>query len=255
MIRNNFFLLLIILIISSCVDKRDLSQNTVIAHILSQPDGLHPFNDNSAMRSFVFEYTQKTLLKLDLESLEYIPLLSKSLPTISEDGLRYTFELRDDVYWDDGSKLTVDDVVFTTKIMLCPLTNNAQIRSNYNTVIKSIETYEDDPLKFTMHAHNINYNNKTIYSGLYIQQAKYWDPKGIIKNLSFEQINAKKFKETEELSNWFNEYNNADNSYQPKQLKGLGAYQVTEWEASQYITLEKKKNWWGENDTSIYSEM
>ena len=255
MIRNNFFLLLIILIISSCVDKRDLSQNTVIAHILSQPDGLHPFNDNSAMRSFVFEYTQKTLLKLDLESLEYIPLLAKSLPIISEDGLKYTFELRDDVYWDDGSKLTVDDVVFTTKIMLCPLTNNAQIRSNYNTVIKSIETYEDDPLKFTMHAHNINYNNKTIYSGLYIQQAKYWDPKGIIKNLSFEQINAKKFKETEELSNWFNEYNNADNSYQPKQLKGLGAYQVTEWEASQYITLEKKKNWWGENDTSIYSEM
>jgi len=255
MIRNNFFLLLIILIISSCVDKRDLSQNTVITHILSQPDGLHPFNDNSAMRSFVFEYTQKTLLKLDLKSLEYIPLLAKSLPIISEDGLKYTFELRDDVYWDDGSKLTVDDVVFTTKIMLCPLTNNAQIRSNYNTVIKSIETYEDDPLKFTMHAHNINYNNKTIYSGLYIQQAKYWDPNGIIKNLSFEQINAKKFKETEELSNWFNEYNNADNSYQPKQLKGLGAYQVTEWEASQYITLEKKKNWWGENDTSIYSEM
>ena len=90
----------------SQVLERKLTQNTVIAHILSQPDGLHPFNDNSTMRSFVFEYTQKTLLKLDLESLEYIPLLAKSLPTISEDGLKYTFELRDDIYWDDGSKLS-----------------------------------------------------------------------------------------------------------------------------------------------------
>ena len=51
-----------------------------------------------------------------------------------------------------------------------------------------------------------------------------------------------------------------------KDLEGLGAYQVTEWEASQYITLERKPvaphktfrpeqdgEWWGKNDNSIYS--
>ena len=138
----------------SQVLERKLTQNTVIAHILSQPDGLHPFNDNSTIRSFVFEYTQKSLLKLDLESLEHMPLLVKSLPVISDDGLKYTFELRDDIYWDDGNLFTAEDVVFSVKLMLCPLTNNAQIRSNYTTLIKSIEIDKNNPMKFTMHAQN-----------------------------------------------------------------------------------------------------
>ena len=49
-------------------------------------------------------------------------------------------------------------------------------------------------------------------------------------------------------------HNNADNSYKPKRLLGLGAYQVTEWVASQYITIEKKDNWWGAKDSSVYNK-
>ena len=238
----------------SQVLERKLTQNTVIAHILSQPDGLHPFNDNSTIRSFVFEYTQKSLLKLDLESLEHMPLLVKSLPVISDDGLKYTFELRDDIYWDDGNLFTAEDVVFSVKLMLCPLTNNAQIRSNYTTLIKSIEIDKNNPMKFTMHAQNIHWQNKFIFSELYMVQKSLWDPKGVLEYVTFADLLSVDFIETKALQEWFNEYNNADNSYQPKQLKGLGAYQVTEWEASQYITLEKKSNWWGAKDASIYNK-
>ena len=60
------------------------------------------------------------------------------------------------IKWDDGTDLTAKDVFFSTKIMLCPLTNNAQIRSNYSSVIKSIELIQNDPLKFTMHAHKVH---------------------------------------------------------------------------------------------------
>ena len=115
MIKRFLFFISIMLFLISCVEKRDLSKNIVVAHILSNPDGLHPFNDNSVMRSFIFNYTQKSLVKLDLESLEYVPSLAKSLAEISEDGLRYTFELRDDVKWDDGTSITAEDVLFTTK--------------------------------------------------------------------------------------------------------------------------------------------
>lgn len=253
----NRFIFIVILfcitILSSCVKERDLSQNTVIAHILSQPDGLHPYNDNSVMRSYIFQYTQKTLVKLDLQSLEYIPLLAKNLAEISNNGLEYTYELKEGVKWDDGTELTAKDVLFSTKVMLCPLTNNAQIRSNYSSVIKSIQLYADNPLKFTMHAHKINYTNANIFSELYIQQKDYWDPNGVLNNLTFEQIHAQKFKETEDLADWFNIYNHSDNSYLPRQLQGLGAYQVTDWKISQYITLERKKDWWGVNDNSTYS--
>jgi len=39
---------------------------------------------------------------------------------ISPDGLTYTFRLRSDVYWHDGTPLTADDVVFTVKLLQDP---------------------------------------------------------------------------------------------------------------------------------------
>ena len=139
MIKKLLTTLFISVILISCVEKRDLSKNTVIAHITAQPDGLHPFNDNSMQRSYIFNYTQKTLIKLDIESLEYIPYLVKEIPKPSTDNLSFDYEIKEGIKWDDGTAFTAEDVAFSVKLMLCPLTNNAQMKSNYTTVIKSIE--------------------------------------------------------------------------------------------------------------------
>ena len=256
MIKKIVLIFSSVLILHSCVNKRDLSKNTVIAHILTQPDGLHPFNDNSVQRSYIFNYTQKTLIKLDLESLEYIPLLVKEIPKGSDDNLSFTYEIKDGIKWDDGTQFTAEDVAFSVKIMLCPLTNNSQIRGNYSTIIKNIVIDNKNPLKFTMNVKNVNWGARTIFSDLNMVQKSLWDPNGVLDKITFEDIHSKDFKqrvENEEISNWFNEYNSGDNSYKPEKLVGLGAYKVTEWETEQYITIERKKNWWGSNDTSIYS--
>jgi ABC-type transport system substrate-binding protein len=249
--RNLILYLFFALIITSCVQERDLSQNTVVAHILSQPDGLHAYNNNSVMRSYIFSYTQKTLLGLDLESLEYVPSLLSELPTSSKDNKTFYFELKDNITWDNGEKLTGEDVIFSTKIMLCHLTNNSQIRPIYNSVIKSVDLDKKNPLKFSMTALDINWTAKTILGGIYIQQKSYWDPNGILDDISFDQILNRGFEETDEIANWFNDFNHADNGYKPENLKGLGPYKVSEWEASQYITLIRKENWWGINDSSL----
>lgn len=254
MFKKAILFLTLSVVLFACVKKRDLTKNTVIAHILSQPDGLHPFNDNSVMRSYIFNYTQKTLIKLDLVSLEYVPILVKKMPEVSSDNLSFSYELKDDIFWDDGTPLTAKDVEFSTKIMLCPLTNNAQIRGNYNSVIKSVKIDPNNEMKFTMHAQNINWNNRYIFTELFIVQKDLWDPDGILDNVSFSELLSSEFKETEDLSEWFNKYNDADNSYKPEKLHGLGSYQVSEWAANQYITIERKKNWWGTEDTSIYNK-
>ena len=135
----------------SCIkndNSKRLKTNTVVAHMLSEPDGLHPFNNNSVMRSEIFAYTQKTLLQLDINSLDYIPTLLKELPSSSDDNKTFYFELKDYIKWDDGSSLTAEDVVFSTKLMLCHLTNNAQIRPVYSSVIKSVDLDPTNPLKF-----------------------------------------------------------------------------------------------------------
>lgn len=52
------------------------------------------------------------LLKKNYETGELEPELAKSW-TISEDKLTYTFELRDDIYFHNGDKLTAEDVAWT----------------------------------------------------------------------------------------------------------------------------------------------
>ena len=52
-----------------------------------------------------------------------------------------------------------------------------------------------------------------------MQQKSYWDPNGLFDNITFDQILDRSFEETDELSNWFNDFNHADNGYKPENLK------------------------------------
>ena len=269
MINKIFALTLCLLSLQSCIENRTLNnkdiseeivdstkENIVIQHISAQPDGLHPYNSNSSFRTFIFQYTQKTLIKLDMKSLEYIPHLVENMAEISEDGLKYTYKIKKGIKWDDGTPLTAKDVEHSVKTMLCPLTNNTAFRSNYSTVIKSIELFPEDPLKFTMHAKKLHVENKFVFSELYLQQKDIWDPNAILDEISFENLHSKDFDKyivTEQLIEFFNDFNKDDYSYIPHLLQGLGAYQVTDWEKGQYIIIERKNEWWAKSDTSIYN--
>ena len=54
-----------------------------------------------------------TLVTLDPETKEVKPLLLTALPTASDDGLLYTFELKEGVKFHDGTVLTANDVKYT----------------------------------------------------------------------------------------------------------------------------------------------
>ena len=54
-----------------------------------------------------------TLVTLDPNTQEVMPLLVTSLPEVSEDGLTYSFELKSDVKFHDGTVLTANDVKYT----------------------------------------------------------------------------------------------------------------------------------------------
>ncbi len=256
---NKIFLFIFFtVILNSCVEDGFQDKNIVVQHVSSLGDGLHPTNDNSVTRSFIFQYTQKTLTKLDLHTLKDVPILIDSLPTkengrISEDNMQYTYYLRDDIYWDDGTQFTAKDVLFSTKVMLCPLTENQATRSIYSTVIDSIKLYDDNPLKFTMIAKGINYTNKNIIGGIIMMQKSYWDKKGIIEKITFKQIHGE-VKQSQEIFEWFKDFNHVSNSVEANKLVGLGQYKISEYEDKEYIILTKKDKWWGANSDVIYDK-
>jgi peptide/nickel transport system substrate-binding protein len=52
------------------------------------------------------------LLAFDWEALDYRPAMATDMPKVSQDSKTFTFTLRDDLKWTDGSAVTVDDFQF-----------------------------------------------------------------------------------------------------------------------------------------------
>ncbi|GAA1286123.1 ABC transporter substrate-binding protein [Streptomyces javensis] len=80
--------------------------------------------------------------------LELKPALATTLPDVSEDGLTYTYTLRDGVTFSDGKPLTADDVVFTYETILDPKTNNPS-RAELDA-IKSVRAKDDHTVVFRL---------------------------------------------------------------------------------------------------------
>jgi len=82
--------------------------NSVVIAIDSEPDTLDPtqgwgHGNAPIIQSTLVKYTSDLTFENDL-ALNY---------TLSDDGLVWTFTIRDDAYFTDGIKLTADDVAFT----------------------------------------------------------------------------------------------------------------------------------------------
>lgn len=232
--------------VHSCVKQRDLKSNTVIVRENAFPDGLHPTNSSSGVTSFIHSLTQKSLLSTDLATGKTIPLLVEFLPTTDSSGLIYRFQLKKGIFWDNKDELSIKDVIFSTKALLCPLTNNPQIRPIYASIIDSVYPDQKDERVFYMKAKNIHISNSEAIGGIPLLQQSHWDPNNTLNALTFSNIHSEKFTTTEALDKWFNQYNSADNSYVPEKLVGLGPYQVEKIEKDNFISLVRKKDWWGE---------
>jgi peptide/nickel transport system substrate-binding protein len=102
---------------------------------------LHPYPDSAS-------YTQSWndaanliwsggLLDFDWNTLDYVPMMATALPQVSADARTYTFTLRPDLTWSDGSPITAEDFTFAY--------DNASKKDNdfyALDLVNDIETYQ-----------------------------------------------------------------------------------------------------------------
>lgn len=97
---------------------REGADNTIIIGMTEAKGELMPVYYSTGYDGYVVDYMFDQLFTND-EAGEYIPHVAKEWE-ISDDKLTYTFHLRDDVKFADGTPLTAHDVEFTYLAMADP---------------------------------------------------------------------------------------------------------------------------------------
>lgn len=221
------------------------TDNVLYVHMASEPPTLHFTNENNASRTIITNLCQRFLMMNDPINQNITPDLVKSFPEISNDDKDFTYELRNDITFDDGSPVTNADVAFTFKVLKCPLTKNTS-QKDYLINLISIMNDPDNDKRFTLKMQNKYIQNIHFLTECPIMQQKFYDPENLFSKYTLEQISDTSFaaKAPQAILDWENSFNGTDYCSNPKFMKGLGAYQITEWKQGVSVTLEKKKNHW-----------
>lgn len=95
----------------------------LVAAIAGEPDQLDPHNTTAYFSFQVLENVFDTLVEPD-ENLEMVGALAEDWE-VSDDQLTYTFTLRDDITWHDGSEFTAEDVVYSYRRIIDEELGNA----------------------------------------------------------------------------------------------------------------------------------
>ena len=115
------------------------AKQVIITSIADDPEVMNPTECSFARSSRVLQNLFTGLYKMDSNGETYIPSLAESYE-MSEDGLTYTFTLKDGLKWSDGSDLTAYDFEYSWLTTLYPVSN----ASNDLWVIKNGEAYSKE---------------------------------------------------------------------------------------------------------------
>lgn len=150
-----FFFLCAVLIVSGLTLLRRANESLMVAvptnggilreGIIGSPRFVNPVLALSDVDHDLTSLVYSGLVKTTPDN-SIIPDLAKNYK-ISDDGLEYTFTLKDNIYFQDGEKVTADDVIFTIETIQDPNIKSPK-RPNFYDV--KIEKVDDKTVKFSL---------------------------------------------------------------------------------------------------------
>ncbi len=91
--------------------EKTVEKRSVTVAVYSQFTGMDPATSTDLINAYVFNHMYASMFRKDAQG-QVVNDLCRSYE-ISEDGLTYTFQIRDDAVWSDGTPLTSGDFVYT----------------------------------------------------------------------------------------------------------------------------------------------
>lgn len=199
------------------------------ANLGTEPPQMDPQLTSDATSMSIINSVFEGLMRYDQKS-QVMPGIAESAPTVSSDGLTYTFKLRD-AKWSNGDPVTANDFAFAWKRALDPKT--AAVYAYVLYPIKNAEAYNTkkitDPSQLGIKA----IDSKTL-------QVTLERPDPIFPALTamaaYMPLNEKF-------------YNTVTTKYgaDPDKMIYDGPFKVTGWKHSQNMTLEKNPTYWNKD--------
>ena len=195
---------------------------TLIREIGAEPATLNPVTATDVYEGVVNGGIYETLSRRNNRTLEFEPLLARSWE-VSKDRLSYTFHLRKDVKWHDGTPFTADDVVFSYNAIKDPEVAAAHLQSYY----KDVRSY------VKVDSHTV----RCEYSKPYFLAFEFCSGIPVVAKHVFEK----------------GDFNRNPAGRKPV---GTGPYVFERWETGREIAVRKNPDYWGEPprlDRIVYS--
>ncbi|WP_059008888.1 ABC transporter substrate-binding protein [Streptomyces specialis] len=184
----------------------DGGYDELVVGIANEPETLSPLlGYGKDGNSKIFD----GLLRHD-EDLELQPALATALPEISDDGLTYTYALREGVEFSDGTPFTARDVVFTYETILDEDTNNPA--KDDLAAVESVRAEGDHTVVFTLAYPYAPFAERTVL------------PIASADAAGGQDVNTGPYN-TEPI--------------------GTGPYVVTGWTRGERLTFEANPGYWG----------
>jgi peptide/nickel transport system substrate-binding protein len=173
-----------------------------------------------------------SLVEFNLDTYELEPGLAKSWE-VSEDGTVYTFNLREDVTWSDGTPFTADDVIFTYEQIITNAEAKAGDAAQFTFTVDGAEqkvAFEKvDDLTVTMTLPRAS-------AAFLLQQRFFIMPKHKLLEFSVEGGATAA------------DINNAwPADVDVTEVVGTGPYVLSDYVDGQKVTLTKNPNYWKED--------
>ncbi|WP_026875540.1 ABC transporter substrate-binding protein [Jiangella gansuensis] len=108
----------------------DAEPTSITIAVAQEVDSLSPFQAVRLITTNMHRWMYDFLTNYDPETGETIPALAEEWET-SEDGLTWTYHIREDAMWSDGEQVTAEDVAWTFNTMM---TDPAAAEANGNFV-------------------------------------------------------------------------------------------------------------------------
>jgi len=201
-------LLLAFSIISGCgnIEKEagGTLKNQLVYASESEFAGLNPILQETNTDALLF----RGLMRFNAENKPALDIAESY--RVSEDGLRYSFKLREDIEFHDGTRLTADDVIFTIESILDD--GNASFLKSDFTAVDSMKKKDDFQLEIILK-----------------------DPFAPFINKMTVPILPRHLLEGSDMRN--NEYN--------VRPVGAGPYKFGEWNRGNHLTLVANKSFYG----------